>query len=482
MAFRLLLVSVLSSFALIPLTTHHFFASSDGLYHIHRSIEVNRCLESGVLICRWMPDQFLGYGTPLLNLYSPAVYYVITAFHQLGLGWVNATKASMAVFMLFSGIAAYGYASDFLSRRGALLVAVVYVYVPYHLVNAYYRGDLPEFFAMGWFPAILWAFGRIVRPGTTRSRLTYVVAAALCYAGLVLTHNLSAYIYTGILIIYCGFLLLRGVVERPVEPARRGPAGRDAARRDPPGLRPDRVPLIPGHAGERPDPARRTALRLTPGSLPDPQGDHAQPDDPHLRDHLPGVARIRVQDGPGPGVLGGLGALVALIFYRRFPFRARGEAVISVVVFCVSFWFTRPDSLWAWDSIPLLPFAQFPWRFLLLMALPTSVLTGFLVDVLPGALAAHRPAASDRLHAADEHARASTDHGEPVEGDVDDADATRFELMYHLLGTTVAGEYVPRWVKDKPFISPEALATCSARNRRTSTSRPRTVASRSSAP
>ena len=55
-----------------------FIASSDGLYHIYRAIEVSHCLESGVLICRWMPDQFLGYGTPLLNLYSPAVYYVIT--------------------------------------------------------------------------------------------------------------------------------------------------------------------------------------------------------------------------------------------------------------------------------------------------------------------------------------------------------------------------------------------------------------------
>ena len=45
-----------------------------------------------------------------------------------------------------------------------------------------------------------------------------------------------------------------------------------------------------------------------------------------------------------------------------------------------------------------------------------------------------------------------------VEGDIDNADATRFELMYHLLGTTVAGEYIPRWVTAKPFISPEALA------------------------
>ena len=458
MAFRLLLVSVLSSFALIPLTTHHFFASSDGLYHIYRSIEVNRCLESGVLICRWMPDQFLGYGTPLLNLYSPAVYYVITAFHQLGLGWVNATKASMAVFMLFSGIAAYGYASDFLSRRGALLAAVVYVYVPYHLVNAYYRGDLPEFFAMGWFPAILWAFGRIVRPGTTRSRLPYVVAAALCYAGLVLTHNLSAFIYTGILIIYCGFLLLRGVVERQwsllgaVRPAAMLLGATFLAY------------ALTAYLSF-PAMLEKSLIQLE-GLLYVSHQDHF----PTLKEIMPNrvihIYGIIFPESPEYAykmglvqvLLGGLGALVALIFYKRFPFRARGEAVISVVVFCVSFWFTRPDSLWAWDSIPLLPFAQFPWRFLLLMALPTSVLTGFLVDVLPERWQRIVLPILIVFTLLTNTLGLRPIMANTVEGDIDDADATRFELMYHLLGTTVAGEYVPRWVKDKPFISPEALA------------------------
>ena len=157
-------------------------------------------------------------------------------------------------------------------------------------------------------------------------------------------------------------------------------------------------------------------------------------------------------------VLGGLGALVALAFFKRFPFRARGEAVISIVVFCVSFWFTRPDSLWAWDSIPLLPFAQFPWRFLLLMALPTSVLTGFLVDVLPERWQRIVLPVLIAFTLLTNTLGLRPIMANTVEGDVDDADATRFELMYHLLGTTVAGEYVPRWVKDKPFISPEALA------------------------
>jgi hypothetical protein len=458
-AFRLLLVSVLSSFALIPLTTRHFFASSDGLYHIYRAIEVSRCLESGILICRWMPDQFLGYGTPLLNLYSPAVYYVIALFHQLGLGWVNATKASMAVFMIFSGIAAYGYASDFLSRRGALLAAVVYVYVPYHLVNAYYRGDLPEFFAMAWFPAILWAFGRIVRPGTVRSRLPYVVAAAVCYAALVLTHNLSAYIYTGLLIVYCIFLLLRGVVER-----QWGPPG--AVR--PAGLLLGATLLAYGLTAYLSLPAmlEKSLIQLE-GLLYVSHADHF----PSLKDIMPNrvihIYGIIFPESPEYAykmglvqvVLGGLGALVAFASFKRFPFRARGEAVISVVVFCVAFWFTRPDSLWAWDHIPLLPYAQFPWRFLLLMALPTSVLTGFLVDVFP-----ERPQQRVVLPLLIVFTLLTNTLGlrpimaNTVEGDVDDADATRFELMYHLLGTTVAGEYIPRWVRDKPFISPEALA------------------------
>ena len=458
MAFRLLLVSVLSSFALIPLTTHHFFASSDGLYHIYRSIEVNRCLESGVLICRWMPDQFLGYGTPLLNLYSPAVYYVITAFHQLGLGWVNATKASMAIFMLFSGIAAYGYASDFLSRRGALLASVVYVYVPYHLVNAYYRGDFPEFFAMGWFPAILWAFGRIVRPGTTRSRLPYVVAAAFCYAGLVLTHNLSAFIYTGILIIYCGFLLLRGIVERQWSlPGAIRPAAMLLGA----------TLLAYAITAYLSFPAmlEKHLIQLE-GLLYVSHQDHF----PTLKEIMPNrmihIYGIIFPESPEYAykmglvqvVLGGLGALVALVFWKRFPFRARGEAVISIVVFCVSFWFTRPDSLWAWDSIPLLPFAQFPWRFLLLMALPTSVLTGFLVDVWPERWQRVVLPILIVFTLLTNTLGLRPIMANTVEGDIDDAEATRFELMYHLLGTTVAGEYVPRWVKDKPFISPEALA------------------------
>ncbi len=167
-----------------------------------------------MLICRWMPDQFLGFGTPLLNLYSPLTYYLIAAFHLLGLGWVAATKLSIAARPVLSGIAAFGYAADFLSRR-ALLAAVVHVYVPYHLVNAYYRGDLPpEFFAMAWFPAILWAFGPHRPPWTAPH--PPAVRGGRCPELRRLGPDpqpVGLHLH-GVLALYCAFLLLRGRVER----------------------------------------------------------------------------------------------------------------------------------------------------------------------------------------------------------------------------------------------------------------------------
>ena len=284
-----------------------------------------------------------------------------------------------------------------------------------------------------------------------------MVAAALCYAGLILTHNLSAYIYTGVLVMYCAFLLLRGIVEK-----QWGWLG--ALR--PAGLLLGATLVAYALTAYLSMPAifEKADIQLS-GLLYVSHADHF----PSLKDIMPNriihIYGIIFPESPEYAykmglvqvVLGGLGALAALAFFKRFPFRARGEAVISIIVFSVSFWFTRPDSLWAWDHIPLLPYAQFPWRFLLLMALPTSVATGFLVDVWPSESSGSCCPVLIVFTLLTNTLGLRPIMANTVEGDIDDADATRFELMYHLLGTTVAGEYIPRWVKDKPFISPEAL-------------------------
>jgi hypothetical protein len=457
--YPLVLVSALSLFALIPLLQQHFFASSDGLYHVYRAIEIGACLEDGAWVCRWAPHQFLGYGTPLFNFYSPFIYYITNVFHALGLDWVNASRAMTALFLVFSAVAAYAYAAEFLSRPAAVLAAVAYVYVPYHLVNAYYRGDLPEFAAMAWFPALLWTFSRLARPVRRRRDWVFLPLAALSYAGLIVTHNLSAFIYTGVLVVYCLWLLLvnrlegnyRSVLGLLAPAARLGGASALAfglsAFLSVPALWEKELVTLEGllyvsHADHFP-----TLEQIMPNSVVHAYG-IIFPDSP-VYAYKMGLVQV---------ALGGLGALAAFALWKRFGWRARGEAVISVALFALAFYFTQPPSLWLWDSIPLLPHAQFPWRFLLLMALPTSLMVGYLVDlggqhwrrwVAPPLVAF--VLVTNLLGLKPIMANTTT-------GEVDLRSSVEFELLYHLMGTTVAGEYIPRTVTDRPFVNDIALA------------------------
>lgn len=156
--------------------------------------------------------------------------------------------------------------------------------------------------------------------------------------------------------------------------------------------------------------------------------------------------------------LGGLGVLLAFGLWKRFGWRARGEAVISLALFGLAFYFSQPPSLWLWNSIPLLPHAQFPWRFLLLMALPTSLMVGYLVDA--GGARWRRwatpPLVAFVLLTNVLGLKPIMANAESKE--IDLTSSIEFELLYHLMGTTVAGEYIPRTVKDRPFVNPTALA------------------------
>lgn len=457
MLFRLLLVSALSLPALIPLTPEHFFASSDGLYHVHRAIEVDRCLRDGLLICRWAPDQFLGYGTPLFTFYSPFTYYLAAAFHAIGLGWLTATKAVIAVFMVLSAVGAFLYASTFLSRNAATVASVVFVYVPYHLVNAYYRGDIPEFAAMALFPTILWAFSRLSEQRPARVQARYFLAAAAAYALLVLSHNLSAFIFTPILAIYCLWLMGRAVLE---EGGGFGKALRVGARLLGAAL------LAGGLCASLAIPAlmEKEFVQLK-GLLYVSHTDHF----PALKDILPNTVfhtyGIIFPDSPVYAykmglvqvVLGGIGAVAGLLMFKRFRPRARTELIMSVVIFAIAFYFAQPISLRAWETIPLLPLTQFPWRFLLLMALPTSIATGYLVDVLAPRWRTGAAAALVVFCLATNLWNLKPIMANVKDPEVGVRETIEFELLYHLVGTTVAGEYVPRWVTDYPWVSPEAL-------------------------
>ena len=156
-------------------------------------------LREGVFPVRWMPDAAYGLGYPFFSFYASLPYYFAALFNFIGFDLLTSIKIVQTLGFVFAGFAMYGWARrHFTTRSAAWLAAVAYVYAPFHLVNVYVRGDsLSEFYAFIFFPLILWSIDRIFDSARNWPLL------ALSYGGLILTHNVSALIFSPFVLIYC---------------------------------------------------------------------------------------------------------------------------------------------------------------------------------------------------------------------------------------------------------------------------------------
>ncbi len=143
-------------------------------------------LHLGVIYPRWFPDFSFGYGYPVLNFYAPGFYYPPALLTLLGMEPAGAVRAWLAVLYALSALGMFALLRLWVKPTAALLGVVIYLVFPYRLYDLFVRGALPEFAAFLWLPLIIYFTARAPRLGGT------LVWASLCWAGLVLTHNLTA--------------------------------------------------------------------------------------------------------------------------------------------------------------------------------------------------------------------------------------------------------------------------------------------------
>jgi len=184
--------------AVVPLFQSGYLDSHDGLFHLYRLAALDEAFQGGVFYPRWFPQFAFGYGHPVLNYYSPLTYYVAQFFHMLGAGYILSLKLTFAAGFMLSAVLMYLYAREVLGRFPALVAAGVYTYFPYHLADTYLRGALAEAFAFVFLPLCLWAMFRLM----TRERARYLILLSVSFAALILTHNLTALIFTPVLVAY----------------------------------------------------------------------------------------------------------------------------------------------------------------------------------------------------------------------------------------------------------------------------------------
>lgn len=469
------------------LATH---AAGDSPFLLQRVEQMSAALAAGHLPPRWMPDAAYGLGYPFWNYYAPLAYLVAAALSALGGGPIGALKVCQALTFLLAALGAYRLGFAAWGARGAgLVVAASYSLAPYHLVNLYVRGDaLSELAAYALFPWLLLAVDRVLE----RRSAGAVAGLAMALALLLVSHNISALLFAPLLLAYALWRLLALAWRRPgagsgphpsppALPASALVGARRAWLRLPAASL--RLVLAAEHRlwRRRPRGAAAAALALAAGLalglalaawfvLPAAflERDAVQLEantsgyfhfanhfrdrdlvDPNLRFDfaLDPERGAPTRSGLAQIALALLGAALAWRQVRRGAARRAalafwlGAALLATLMIST---LSRP--LWEW--LPLLPFAQFPWRWLAIQALALAMLSGPVGRAGPAGGLPAALAASALLGLA-------TLPGLPVEAlpvaALRAVDVASFELFTGNIGSTVRAEYLPKDVNPRPM-------------------------------
>ena len=417
----------------------------DSPFLLQRLHQLETALQDGHFPVRWMPDANYGYGYPFYNFYAPLSIYSAVVFRFLGFPFVRAIQLSQLAGFV---VAAWGMFA--LVRRwfgspwAGLLASVAYSTAPFHMINVYVRGDsLAEFWAMAFYPLVLLTADWLIELPLRR----HVALFALAYAALILSHNISALIFSPFLLLY---LLLRWWFQlREPDKVSHYPLGKS-------------ILWLIGGLGLAlalaawffvPALAEQSLAQLGPVT----EGYF------HFSNHFRGVNLVQTflafdysVDGGNAFRMGlvqvitAVSGLIILLFWRKEGAISLPIKLFILLGFGVATFMMTPLSRLLWEYLPLLSFTQFPWRFLSVQAFVAALATGglallpgrrWLVPILSIALLL---AALGNLH---------TDHLRLTDADVTARKLAEYEWYSGNIGSTVSAEYLPQTVQPRPVTS-----------------------------
>lgn len=390
-----LLLATLSAWPFLIRTSLPGF--TDAEQHAFRTYEIMAAWQAGVPYLRWAPDLFYGYGYPVFHYYAPLSYYLGAGYGWLccgpATGAIAGVKFVLVISAYLGALGMYLFVRDRWGGVAGVVSAAAFAFAPYIVyIDPHARGDAPETLALAFAPLMFWAFTRLRRTASPGD----AVVAALMLAALILSHNLMALIFFGLLLAWLAWEIfvvphegrVPSQAEAPNEEVRPAPT-RSASWKImgmlvlavtlglllsalmwlPAVLERDAVQFRNVASGTYFD-FRRYFLSVRELFSP-----------ALIFDLGATEMRFHYNLGLAQWILGGLG-LVTI-----FVVRLRRLSALFFALWAVLFiYFMLPASQLVWEAIPPLAYLQFPTRLLGPSAVMLAILAGAsvsMVDALP---------------------------------------------------------------------------------------------------
>lgn len=208
------LLLVVSTPLIMPYFNNGYFPTHDGEWAVVRLADMFRSLRDHQFPVRFSGSLNFGYGYPLFNFAYPLPYYLSIIFHFLKFSFVDSIKI---LFMLTVPISAIGM--FLLSKKlwrsipGALISSILYIYLPYRIVDLYVRGSIGEAVAFAIAPFLFFALYKVYEEKNVK---LWIGLSAVLYAMLITSHNIMAVLFSIPLVVFSAFL---GSTKRKIIPA-----------------------------------------------------------------------------------------------------------------------------------------------------------------------------------------------------------------------------------------------------------------------
>jgi hypothetical protein len=352
------IVLLFSFFTIKPLFASGFFPMHDDT-QVQRVHEMWVSLKDGMFPVRWVPDLGYGYGYPIFTFYGPLSYYVGGVFVFLTQNALLATKLMFGIGILLAGTTMYFFANSLAGKYVGIIAALLYMYAPYHGVNIYVRGDVAEFFAYAFLPLVFYGLFEYTK---NYSRVPLLIGS-IGYAGVILSHNLSAMMLTP----FIGVFLLYSLMVSYKTNWKKN-------------LWLFFIPFV-GVA--------LAAFYWLPALMENGYTNVLSQigGGSDFRDHFVCISQLWSSPwgygGSIPGCVDGIslqiGKIQILTFLLGFGFsvwKRRTEGIVLSVMGLLSVFFLLPVSQFIWEGIKPMAFFQFPWRFLLPVSFFFSIVGG----------------------------------------------------------------------------------------------------------
>src|SRR3989338_1129802 len=177
--------------------------SHDGEYHVIRFFLFDEALRDGNFYPRWEAHLNNGFGVPLFNFVYPLPNYVASILHLANISFIDSFKISMLVATIIGGVFFYLWSREFWGRLGGVVSSIFYTFSPYHFVDIYIRGSVGEVWALGFFPAFLWAYTKFVKS----KRKVFLILSSIFLALIIFSHNILALMFFVFSLSYIVFLI-----------------------------------------------------------------------------------------------------------------------------------------------------------------------------------------------------------------------------------------------------------------------------------